>query len=234
MSEDHRQQEIRHWFDKTYRKRGLGYLRPIEAYAIFLDLMKVRKGQHILDVACGPGLLLELARQRGLDVAGIDLSPVAVNMAKERIPSGEIMTANAEELPFADGSFDFITCIGSLERFLNLGQALGEQYRVGTSEATYCYMVRNSERYSWKLVKDILGIRNRKGHQGARSLEQWQQTFAQAGFVLESVYPDPWPKMRWRQWFARRTTKIDLPPTVSKKKLRTAYEFIFLLKKAGR
>ena len=56
-----KQQSVADWFDQTYRLRGNSYLRPKQAYYIFLRMLGVNKGQKILDVACGLGRLLEVA-----------------------------------------------------------------------------------------------------------------------------------------------------------------------------
>jgi protein-S-isoprenylcysteine O-methyltransferase Ste14 len=49
------------WFDATYRTKGLRYLRPPRSYPIFVQLLEARPGERLLDVACGPGLLLKVA-----------------------------------------------------------------------------------------------------------------------------------------------------------------------------
>ena len=58
---DVNQAEIKQWFNGTYKRFGLNYLRPIEAYTLFLELMQPVSGNKILDVACGPGQLLMAA-----------------------------------------------------------------------------------------------------------------------------------------------------------------------------
>lgn len=52
--------------------------------------------------------------QRGLRVTGIDFSPEAVQFTAVRA-ADPITRASANELPFADGSFDFVTCVDLLE-----------------------------------------------------------------------------------------------------------------------
>jgi SAM-dependent methyltransferase len=67
-------------------------------------LAGVSPGLRLLDVACGRGAILALARARGLaDVRGVDL--VAIDGADPAISSG----IDAAYLPFADASFDIVT-----------------------------------------------------------------------------------------------------------------------------
>jgi SAM-dependent methyltransferase len=96
------------------------FLVPAEAYgrfmgrfseplaAEFADACGVREGQRVLDVGCGPGALTaELVRRLGPDaVTAIDPSPSFVEAAAARLPRVDVRTGAAEDLPFADASFD--------------------------------------------------------------------------------------------------------------------------------
>jgi len=149
MTASTRQQEIANWFDKTYSRRGEWYLRPVKAYYIFLELLKVQPKESVLDVACGLGRLLEAAREYNCELTGVDISKVAVEKAKKNVPDAHIQWANAEALPFDDDEFDVITCLGSLERMLNLSQVLHEMKRVTTAKARFCFLVRNENTATW-------------------------------------------------------------------------------------
>ena len=72
--------DVREWFDETYRRQGLSYLRPTEAYRVLVDILEPRRGERLLDVGCGPGHLLREAAAYGLALTGADLSPVAVEL----------------------------------------------------------------------------------------------------------------------------------------------------------
>ena len=74
----------------------------------FADFAGVRVGQHVLDVGCGPGALTgELVTHVGADrVSAVDPSESFVRAARERNPGVDVRLAPAENLPFANGSFD--------------------------------------------------------------------------------------------------------------------------------
>jgi SAM-dependent methyltransferase len=74
----------------------------------FADFASVCEAQRVLDVGCGPGALTgELVRRVGAgSVAAVDPSPGFVEAAGERNPGVDVRHAQAEELPFEDGSFD--------------------------------------------------------------------------------------------------------------------------------
>lgn len=226
------QEQIVNWFDKTYKRRSINYLRPIDAYRIYLSLLDVKQEAQLLDIACGPGQLLMAAKEKGVGLNGIDISSEAINQCKSRLPEANVQVANAEILPFSDQSFDYITCLGSLERIIHLDKALLEQVRVAKDDARFCYLVRNADAPSWRLVKQTLGIQNHKGHQSAKSLDEWKSIFDNAGLETQQIYCDQWPLVRWKRWLSINKTAIDY--TKIRKgwlPLKNAYEFIFVLKK---
>ncbi|MBD0328623.1 MAG: methyltransferase domain-containing protein [Thermoleophilia bacterium] len=68
----------------------------------------VRPGMRVLDVGCGPGALATaLARVVAEEaVAAVDPSETFVAACRARLPAADIRLAAAEELPFADDTFD--------------------------------------------------------------------------------------------------------------------------------
>lgn len=93
---------------------------------------------HVLDVAVGTAdFSIELLRQdKAQHVTGIDLSSgmMAVGHAKlERLHLADkvvLQQADCARLPFADGTFDAVTCGYGVRNFDQLDQSLSEMYRV--------------------------------------------------------------------------------------------------------
>lgn len=226
-----KQQKIAEWFDQTYKIRGNAYLRPKEAYYIFLQLLEVKMGQSILDVACGLGRLLEVAEDKGLAPTGIDISKVAIEYCRQKLPSISSIIRNAEELPFEGLSFDYVSCLGSLERMLDRDKVLQEIKRVLKNEGTICLLVRNSNSWKWKFIKKPLGLVNKQGHQDAMSLEEWIALLERNGLKVTNIYCDQWPLMKFKYLstfgFWRKFEKTQLSPLP----IKFANEFVFLVKK---
>jgi ubiquinone/menaquinone biosynthesis C-methylase UbiE len=55
----------------------------------------------LLDVACGPGVLCELASPLGRDTTGLDITPAMVDAARRRCPKGVFRQGTALAMPFS-------------------------------------------------------------------------------------------------------------------------------------
>jgi SAM-dependent methyltransferase len=84
-----------------------------------LDAAGVVRGTRVLDVATGPGYAAAAAAARGASAVGIDIAEAMLALARRRAPGVDFRRASAEELPFADGSFDAV--VGNLA-VLHLGR----------------------------------------------------------------------------------------------------------------
>jgi SAM-dependent methyltransferase len=108
-----------------------GYLQQRESfYRWLLGLLHPQSGRVLLDVSCGRGMLLDVASQEGLHVAGVEVSPWAAEAAAMRVPNAGIVVADAEQLPYPDNTFNYLTNIGSIEHYFHPSRAVREMARV--------------------------------------------------------------------------------------------------------
>jgi ubiquinone/menaquinone biosynthesis C-methylase UbiE len=98
----------------------------------FADFAGVKAGQRVLDVGCGPGALTgELVERVGADrVSAVDPSEPFVAAARERHPGVDVEQASAEELPFADHTFDAALAQLVVHFMADPVKGLGEMARV--------------------------------------------------------------------------------------------------------
>ncbi len=99
------------------------------------SLLAPRPGQRVLDVGCGTGNHLLILNRMGLNISGTDASQTMILKARKRLGHrSTLKKAMAEDLPFDDNEFDFVTIINSLEFMDNPLQALREAGRVAGSK----------------------------------------------------------------------------------------------------
>ena len=133
-------------------------------------------------------------------------------------------------MPFKSGRFDFVTCLGSLERMLDRPRALQEMRRVARQEAKFCFLVRNSNTLTWRWLAGSEEARRSRGHQDARSLVYWRTLFESAGLQVLDVFPDQYPLQRRERWLKLGIMPVDYrTPRRARRPLESANEFVFLL-----
>ncbi len=108
-------------------------------------LKDVHAGSATLDVGCGIGFWVHEFCNRGAKVTACDLTARAVTVTKGRSSlyglKVDISQANAEQLPFADSSFDHINCQGVIHHTPDTAACIREFHRVLRPGGTACFSV---------------------------------------------------------------------------------------------
>jgi len=96
----------------------------------FKDLSGVR----LLDIGCGGGVLTEEFASWGGQVTGIDISPRSIAVAQAHaVKNGlsiDYKVGSGTNLPFADASFEAVSCCDVLEHIQDWKQVIAEAARV--------------------------------------------------------------------------------------------------------
>jgi len=187
MIGDDKFKQIRDYYDQDYysfepplRSRAL----PWHSRLIARRLGPVA-GKTVLDVACGRGEWLQCLHSKGARVSGIDLSERAIGICRRQMPEGDFHCGPAETLPFESGSFDIVSCLGSLEHFLDKPQALREMVRVGRPHAVFLILVPNAGFLTRRLGL-YKGTNQARVKEDVLALSEWQALLRQANLkVLE-------------------------------------------------
>jgi SAM-dependent methyltransferase len=173
-------------------------------YVTMHHRLGVDAGDRLLDVACGSGLAIELARLRGAAGSGIDASPRLVAIARDRNPDSDIQIGDMNALPWASSSFDVVTSFRGI--WGTTPGAVAEIYRVlhpgGRAGITVWGHLKVSPG-AWAMAPFRLAAQEKVGNQAAMvSLGRpgaGEQLLAANGFTgIERVdvpfaleFPDP-------------------------------------------
>jgi 2-polyprenyl-6-hydroxyphenyl methylase / 3-demethylubiquinone-9 3-methyltransferase len=108
------------WWDPESEFKPLHQINPLRLN--WIDGIAPLKGQKVLDVGCGGGLLAEaMARHGAAEVLGIDLSAKALGVAELHAMDAEVLNVAYREVPVEElaaeqpASFDVVTCMEMLE-----------------------------------------------------------------------------------------------------------------------
>ncbi len=109
------------------------------------------RGKTLLEIGVGAGTDFTNWVRNGAIATGVDLTAHGVALTKERLAleglQADVRQADAENLPFADNSFDIVYSLGVLHTPPNPEKCVAEAYRVLKPGGTFRALIYNSN--SW-------------------------------------------------------------------------------------
>jgi SAM-dependent methyltransferase len=150
------------------------------------------EGVTVLDVATGGGHVARRLREAGATVVTVDPAP----------GMGADTTASAEELPFADASFDAVACRLAGHHFADVEAAMREMARVARRRVVVCdnTFVSDASEQADRL-RDPSHVRN-------YSADEWRSLFERAGLRVTDQRELLRP-LEIAPWLARAGTPED-------------------------
>jgi SAM-dependent methyltransferase len=167
-------------------------------FEALLGATGVGRGTRVLDVGCGSGLALTFAVERGAVVAGIDVSPGLLGVARERLPDADLRLGDLQVLPFGDDSFDVVMGVNAFQFAADPVAALAEAARVvrpGGSVAASLFAEPNrNESTAIHEAMSSLSPPQRQAAHAPYSLSEpgsLETALASAGLVVETTEDVP-------------------------------------------
>ncbi len=109
--------EVIEFFDRCASWWDDDMIRNEPVIASILDNARIRAGIHVLDVACGTGILFPDYLERNVaSVTGIDISPEMVKIARSKFPAQTILCGDVETVEFPD-KFDAVMVYNAFPHF---------------------------------------------------------------------------------------------------------------------
>jgi ubiquinone/menaquinone biosynthesis C-methylase UbiE len=208
---------VRDYYDRFYYRDVASETAIPRHYRRLARRFAPWNGRRLLDIGCGTGLWLRAATALGAIPAGIDISRVAVDACRKHLPGAELHCGPAERLPFGDRQFDFVSCLGSLEHFLDPENALREMVRVAKPAATLLLLVPNADFLPRRLGL-YSGTHQSAVREEVRTLREWQDLFESVGLKVNARWKDlhiltlSWiTRGAWFLWPVRAAQALLLP-----------------------
>lgn len=228
-------QDVAKAYDEKFS--GEGFRNSDTFYRWALDILNPQPGQVLLDVACGMGDLLYYATQRRVQGFGLDLSPVAVQRTRERVPGVSAVVGNAESLAFADETFDCVTILGSLEHLLDPGKGLLEMRRVLKWGGKMLILVPNSfylPDIIWRVWRTGYSSSHKQIVERFATAGEWRAFIESGGLAVRQIksFNYQWPRNRddwaWYRANPRRWLGFLARPLIP---FNLSHSFIYLCEK---
>jgi len=118
------------------------------------------RGLEVLEIGCGLGTDGAQFAEAGANYTGVDLTDAAVELTRKRFElyglPGKFQTADAENLEFADDSFDLVYSHGVLHHTPETQKAIDEIHRVLKPGGRALIMLYHRDSYNYKINISIL------------------------------------------------------------------------------
>jgi len=148
-----------------------------------------KHGERLLEIGSGMGHLVGQLED-SFETCGMDLNHWAVKESKAVVEETALQTASAEEIPFADGSFDVVIIKHIVEHLPNPEKAIAEIGRVIAPGGILILATPNLDSLlkPWK-GKSWIGYQD-PTHISLKPPSDWLNWIKDSGFALKRVFAD--------------------------------------------
>lgn len=194
------------FYNRLSGKYDSGYSSYLKhTHKRLLEILDIHADDHILDVSGGTGILASMIIDSGKGFEKLVLNEPSEGMlgkAKEKLAGTnqiEFTQYLAEELPFADNSFDRLICLNSFHYYVDQNKALNHFNRILKPGGQLYILDWNLE--GWFHIPNLAIRTFSPEHINTRSLA-WQMNHLQK-FNFEIDYSDSWNYRFWKFYLIR-------------------------------
>lgn len=145
--------------------------------------------KFVLDIATGAGHTANLFLKKPSRIIATDSSIQMVKTALEAYPGLEVTVADAESLPFANGSFDTISCRIAAHHFPDPLLFLSEVARVSQTNGFFLFEdnVSPSIPHISNFINTVEHLRD-PTHIKSHTIDQWVSWIENVGFTIDETF----------------------------------------------
>lgn len=110
--------------------------------------------KKVLDIGCAYGFFLDFMRNRGYIPYGVDISPSAVEFARNKLNLEKVFLGKLEDIKFEDEFFDIITLYHILEHVVDPRKLLEEVYRILKKEGLIIIQIPVIDSVVYKIFRN--------------------------------------------------------------------------------
>ena len=148
-------------------------------------------GHSVLDIGCGMGYFLEVAREWGWDAKGVEISPYAARYCREKL-NFDVHCGTLETANYHNDYFDIITAFDFLEHISELSRFFPALKRVLKPDGMFIVVVPNYDGLVFQLERTICKLKkaplsNVPEHITYFSLSTFKKLLENYGFIAAKI-----------------------------------------------
>ncbi len=172
----------------TYDEKQPHYLPENQARVetIIADLAAKSGGNRLLDLGCGTGFVINIAKKYFKQVVGVDITQAMLDRVDRSSGNVDVYLSPTEDISFLENNtFDVCTGYGFLHHLFDLTPTLREAYRCLRSGG-YFYSDQDPNLHYWQLMhslngrSDLTGFVAREYHSVVKLVEEFEDTNLQS------------------------------------------------------
>jgi len=123
---------------------------------ILVDLAKSAGNDSLLDIGCGMGFIIDIAKSHFRRIAGIDITQAMLEKVNCESNTCDIAVhvAEIEKMFFLDNTFDVVTAFAVIHHLHELRPAFAEVFRV-LKPGGICYTDTDPNYYFWEAIRNL-------------------------------------------------------------------------------
>jgi ubiquinone/menaquinone biosynthesis C-methylase UbiE len=178
-----------------------------------IELAQPRPTDRLLDIATGGGNVSRVFSPHVGEIVASDLTPrmlaaVEASFAKLGLTNVRVAEADAEHLPFDDGSFDIVTCRIAPHHFPHPDRFIAESARVLAPGGRFLLVDSTVPAGEVGDFWNRFEAMRDPSHVRTLTVDEWSRLIRESGLVLRAV--EDYPK---RHNFADWVSRADVPGT---------------------
>lgn len=174
----------------TYDSHWLNHFLFEPSHDLLLREIKELPVGRSLDIGCGTGELASRLAHRGWQVMGLDLCEPMLHRARTKLNgharSIRLTLGDSEHIPFADRSFDVVTCANSFHHYPHQGAVVREMLRVLRPGGRLLLLDGWPDQFIGRIVYDMIIARVEGGAVWHRESQDMRDLLEDAGFTQVS------------------------------------------------
>lgn len=119
-----------------------------------LEKLRAKTGPRLLDVGCGTGFVIGLAKDLFAEIHGVDITQAMLDRVDRSSGNITLHRSVAEKLPFPNGHFDAATAYSFIHHLSDYGEVLREVHRVLRPGGMF-YIDLDPNRAFWQAMSEV-------------------------------------------------------------------------------